>query len=176
MQAIDEVFDNNGLVKPETFNIKKISAQNSEVFNLTETIEDDKVDNLALNFIFDQICIKNENLILGKTIKCDCSKNLKKTMLCFELLENIELPEKLYTAILYRNDKELDLYIHHTSFKDFHNVTRIEEFPYVGNGNLSSRLITLLIKAKDSSPIDENLMTLLTAKDNVIFVHPDNSI
>lgn len=78
MQAIDEVFDNNGLVKPETFNIKKISAQNSEVFNLTETIEDDKVDNLALNFIFDQICIKNENLILGKTIKCDCSKNLKK--------------------------------------------------------------------------------------------------
>lgn len=23
MQAIDEVFDNNGLVKPETFNIKK---------------------------------------------------------------------------------------------------------------------------------------------------------
>ncbi|WP_417882525.1 hypothetical protein, partial [Xanthomarina gelatinilytica] len=69
MEAIDQVFEENGLTKPETFNIKKISLNDATVHNLTESISDDTIDQFAKDFIFNQVSKKNDNLILGETIK-----------------------------------------------------------------------------------------------------------
>uniref|UniRef100_UPI00404ADB72 hypothetical protein n=1 Tax=Gelidibacter sp. TaxID=2018083 RepID=UPI00404ADB72 len=176
MASIDDVFSNNGLTKPETFNIKKIGKKGSTVHNLTLSIKDELVDQFAADFIFNQISLKNEHLILGKTIKCDCSKELQKSMLCFDLETGIELPEKLYTAILYKVGNNLELYIHHEVFKDFHNVSKIESFPYVITEDPKSRHITLLLNEKGGSLLNADLMASLSSKDNIVFIHPDNSI
>lgn len=176
MAAIDEVFEQNNLLKPETFNIKKISLNDSGTYNLTTLIENDIIDQLAKDFIFEQISLKNENLILGKTIKCDCSKERKKSMLCFDLHKEVELPEKLYTTILYKSDNHVKLYVHHAIFKDFYHVNKIESFPYIATEDPESRHITLLLKDKDGQFLEGNLMKSLTEKGNVVFIHPDNSI
>jgi hypothetical protein len=176
MAAIDQVFDENGLFKPETFNIKKIGINGSTVHNLTKPITDEIIDQFAADFIFNQISIKNEHLLLGKTIKCDCGKELKKSMFCFNLYKENELPEKLYTAILYKSDNEVKLYIHHTVFKDFYHINKIISFPYIATEDPKSRRITLLLKEKDGSFLEENLMAYLSSRDNIVFIHPDNSI
>lgn len=176
MAAIDKVFDDNGLFKPETFNIKKIGKKGSTIHNLTKPMEDEVVDQFALDFIFEQISIKNKHLILGKTIKCDCSNELKKSMLCFDLEDENELIEKLYTAVLYKEDDEVKIYIHHSEFKDFYHINKIESFPYAVTDDPASRHITLLLKEKDGSYLKEGLMKSLSAKNNIVFIHPDNFI
>ncbi|WP_445735302.1 hypothetical protein [Mariniflexile sp.] len=176
MASIDQVFDENGILKPETFSIKKIGLNSSTVYNLTKQITDEIIDQFAADFIFNQISIKNEHLVLGKTIKCDCSQELKKSMLCFDLYNKKELPEKIYTAILYKSGKEVKLYIHHSVFKDFYHKKKIESFPYIATEDPDSQHITLLLKEKDGSFLEENLMTFLSLKGNIIFIHPDNFI
>lgn len=176
MDAIDQVFDENSLHKPETFNIKKIGFNGSTIHNLTTPIADETLDQFAIDFIFNQIALKNDHLILGKTVKCDCSKNLKKSMLCFDIYKEMQLPEKLYTAVLHKSDNDVALYIHPEEFKDFYHIDKIESFPYITSEDPKSRHITLLLKKNDGSFLDSNLMESLSSKDNIVFIHPDNFI
>ena len=176
MASIDEVFEANGLSKPETFNIKEIGFNGSRSHNLTIQIKDKIVDQFAADFIFNQIVLKNEHLILGKTVNCKCKKELKKSMLCFDLGVGKELVKELYTAILYKNGNEVKMYIHHSKFKDFHHLDKIELFPYTANEEPKSGHITLLISEKDGSYLEEDLFASLSSKDNIVFIHPDNFI
>ena len=175
MSSIDDVFRTNDLSFPETSNIKKIkSASGATAHNLTLKIENDVVDNFAQDFIFNEIAKKNKKILLGTTITCGCRPELKPKMLCFDLAENAELPKEVYSVILYKTDSAIDIYIHHSALSNFYQKDKITDFPYEASEDPESKKITLLLADKDGSNLEENLMSEITKKDNLIFIHPDN--
>ena len=175
MSSIDDVFQDNDLTLPETSNIKKIkSPSGATTHNLTGDIEDDVIDDFAQDFIFNEIAKKNKKLLLGTTIRCECSEVLKKKLLCFDLADDVELPEEIYSVILYRTDSAINIYIHHTALTNFHQGDKINDFPYKATEDPKSKQITLKLSNEEGSDLKESLMDEITKKDNLVFIHPDN--
>ncbi|MCI2229913.1 hypothetical protein MC378_12115 [Polaribacter sp. MSW13] len=176
MSSIDNVLDEHGLSSPYTFKIEEIKLANKKALNLCQSLEKDVIDTFVSDFIFEHIKLKNNNLLLGKTLNCESSGNLKKELFCFELIESQGLENEMYTVVIYKNGLEIDIYTHHSFFTGFYCYREIDSFPYHATEDVKSRRISLRLKDAENNFIDKELMEKITSKGNLVFIHPDSKI
>lgn len=168
----NEIFENHSLIKPQIHNLRKCELLDKTTVNFTETIDIEKINSFANNFIFEQIQRKNSKLLLGKTISCACNANLKKQFLCFQLEDEKELVANLYLTIL---TKSFILYNHPLKLSDFYSHGKID-LPYKANEDIISKEISIKLADEEGKNIDEEIMNNIISTGNLVFIHPDSFI
>lgn len=172
----DEVFEQNGLRKPYSFNLREITLQNKEAINLVDykaNLLEERLTEFSRKFIFEHIKDKNRSIIIGETINCACSQELKKELLCFKLQYNQKLVENMYLSIL---TKEFKLYNHPVKLSDFRCQNTKINLPYKSSEDEKSKEIAIKLVSKDGQLLEESLMKDITAVGNLVFVHPDSNV
>lgn len=172
----DKVFEQNGLKRPYSFNLREITLQNKEAINLVAyktNLVEEKLTEFSSEFIFEHIRDKNKSIIIGETISCACSQELKKELICFKLQDNQELTENMYLSIL---TKEFKLYNHPVTLSDFRCQNTKVDLPYKAEGDGKSKEIAIRLVNKEGELLEESLMESITAVGNLVFVHPDSNV
>lgn len=170
----NEIFNNHALSMPNVYNIRKCFLEETPKnhFNLTHENEDEDVINFANSLILEQIKKRNNDLLLGKVIKCACNEELKKQFLCFQLDDSKELNENIYISIL---TKDFEIYNHPIILSDFRCHGKIT-FPYKPTEEEKSKEISIKLIDDNGDNIEEELMKKITSVGNLVFIHPDSSI
>lgn len=168
-----ELFSNHALIQPAIFNLKECKLEEGKTsINLTDTNDDDKIIDFVENFIFEHIKKKNKDILLGRIINCDCSKDLKKQVLCFRLDDNKQLVENMYISILY---KKFKLYNHPNPLSEFWSHGKID-LPYKSNSDEKSKEISIKLTTSVGDNLEEKLMESIACTGNLVFIHPDSFI
>lgn len=176
MEAIDDVFKNYNLNLPHTYKLDSITLQNKKAINFTKINDVELIDTFISDFIFEHIKLKNEELLLGKTLSCECNAKLKKDLFCFELFGDQQINEEVYSVIIYKDELDIKVYTHHSKLSGFYCYSKIKDFPYSATADEKSRRISLKIKDNKDDFINEDLMKKITSKGNLVFIHPDSNI
>lgn len=172
----DEVFKQNGLRKPYSYNLRKITLQDDKKINLVDYKTDltkEKLTSFSRKFIFEHIRDKNKSIIIGETINCACNRELKKELLCFKLQEGQELVKNMYLSIL---TKEFKLYNHPVKLSDFRCQNTKISLPYKSCEDEKSKEIAVKLVNKEGELLEESLMESIIGKGNLVFVHPDSNV
>ncbi|WP_417369847.1 hypothetical protein [Flavobacterium beibuense] len=172
VETSDRVFEENNLIKPYTYHLKKLYLKDQSTLNLINPdieFTEDNIRSFTTNFILEHITEKNKKYFLGKIVSCP-QKMIGKLM-CFKLHAE-ELSEKIYVTIL--SNKLEYIYNHKEPLKDFHNGTPIETYPYIPSDE-NSRKISVEVKKKGTEEyLDENDYKKVSENGNLIFIHPDS--
>lgn len=175
VETCNKVFKENGLTKPYTYYLKKMTLKQATALNLIDYnsgLTEENINNFAKKFIVEHIKEKNKSTLLGEVISCACNEELKKRLLCFQLNEGQELVANLYISIL---TKDFILYNHPTklsNFKCYGDIT----LPYTSTEDEKSKEISIELVDKDGNSLDEALMKNVTSVGNLVFMHPDSFI
>ena len=171
MDSIDEVFTKHSLNQPNVIKIDNIKTPvSSDLLNLIKCEKtDDEVKSFVSTFIFENIQIKNPNLLLGKIVSCPTSMAGK--LLCFELSKPV-LNNDIYISIL-SSDLEF-LYNHESKLSSFYNKNEITDYPYSPGPEDTAKNISVQLVDNEGNflPIDE--YNRLTKNGNLVFIHPDS--
>jgi hypothetical protein len=129
VEVSDNVFEENSLVKPQTYHLRKIYLKNNTVLNLINSdleLTDENIKDFTTNFILEHITEKNIKYFLGKIVPCP--KKMFGKLMCFKLIAD-ELKEGFYITILSNNLEYI--YNHKEPLQDFYNIKKIENYPYL---------------------------------------------
>lgn len=172
----DKVFEENGLKKPHSYNLRTITLQDGEAINLVDynsELSKEKIDEFSKRFVLESIKSKNKPIIIGETINCACNIDLKKELLCFKLQDEKQLVENMYLSIL---TKEFTLYNHPVTLSDFRCQNNKLELPYKSNEDEKSKEISVKLVDKEGGFLEQSLMESITSSGNLVFVHPDSNV
>ena len=170
----DKVFQEHGLIKPHTYHLTKVQLyQTGQSCNIIgDSLNEEEIKEFVCKFILEHILNKNKELYVGRIVSCPASMEGK--LMCFKLFAD-ELNKDVYVTIL---SHKLDyLYHHRESLKDFYNITKISDYPYIPNNEVdTSRNISVEIKNKEGEYLSKEDYEKVSENGNLIFINPDTFI
>lgn len=176
IETSNKVFEENGLAKPYTYYLKKMTLRevntSLNLIDYNSGLTEENINDYSNKFIVEHIKDKNKSILLGEVINCACGKALKRKLLCFKLHQDQELVENMYISIL---TKDFILYNHSaklSNFKCYGDIT----LPYKPNEDEKSKEISIELVDGNGKHLEEALMEKLTSVGNLIFIHPDSFI
>jgi len=168
--GIVSTFVDNNLTEPHIFKIADINCQSGKSINLiVDNLTEDDIKKHINQFILEHIESKNQALFLGRTIKCTMNQEMRKKFLCFEL--DTILNRDIYISIV-SSDLSI-VYNHEVRLSEFWSHGVIKDYPYTSGDTPASREIVIELKDAEGNHLGEDLMKKLTAKGNLVFLHPD---
>lgn len=170
-----DIFAKHDLALPVVCSSKAISGIDGTNVNLCEnnSIKDQKkIKILALNFVLKHLKEKFYDLFLGEVFKCECSKTLKKKLICFEIQPGTLLNRDMYISVIVRNG--LKIHNHPVPISECHCDGVHLNLPHQHNGTESAKISIELVN-KDGSLLDQSLIKAISEKGNLVFMHPDSA-
>lgn len=175
IELSDKIFKENNLERPHLYHLKKFKLNTDETLNLTENdITDERLEAFTKKFIFEHIKEKNKDYYLGKIVACPT--NLRGKLMCFQLQAD-KLIDNIYVTVL---SEDLDSVYNYTNkLTNFHNINKIETYPYIPDENIdTSRNISVEVFKDDKERVhlEADEYNKISKVGSFVFIHPDSFI
>ncbi len=173
--AIDDIFNDNSINQPIAYKLKDLTTPltQKKLNLLVDAPEDEKLKDYINKFLLEHIQIRKNNLLLGKTIRCEAGPEISQNLLCFKLEPDKKLVKDIYITIV---PKDLEaIYNHPTKLSEFYSYGRIKSFPYSPDpSNEKSFKISVQLKDEKGKALPEDIGKRVSQTENLVFIHPDS--
>lgn len=147
---------------------------NGTNYNLTDNktpLNKNQVNLTTKEFILEKLRLRFNDLFLGQVVRCTCSRANRERLLCINLHSGKTLKSDMFISIV--SSVDYSVYNHPVKISRWEHEGTELHLPYTVQVGQSDYYVSVEITTSTGELLSPELMSKITAKNNLVFIHPD---